>query len=354
MLLVDLGAQSVNRDIDIVSQHGEYEPSLSPKNPNQEGGQLDRALTIALFFSISAATTASDALAQVEVRTNVGTFRIELYPDRAPKTVQNFLQYVHDGHYNGTLFHRVIDGFMIQGGGYDMSYAQKPTRAPIENEAQTASIAGLKNEAGTVAMARTRDPNSATSQFFINVGNNTSLDWGNPRGDGNGYVVFGKVISGIDVVMRIAKSPTGSGGPFQRDVPIPQIVIESIGGDGIASSREPGLSDEQFAQIAATYRGTSPKPNITEEVRKLKVQAEFMIREKRFRDAASLYNEALKIAPWWAVGRYNHALVLAELKRYRDAISEMKRFLQLEPNSPEARAIQDQMYQWDAAAMPAR
>jgi peptidyl-prolyl cis-trans isomerase A (cyclophilin A)/peptidyl-prolyl cis-trans isomerase B (cyclophilin B) len=183
------------------------------------------------LFILSVAAVPSGALAadpQVDVKTNVGTIRIELYPAKAPKTVENFLQYVKDGHYNGTIFHRVIDGFMIQGGGFEASYKQKPTRAPVQNEAQAGVKAGLKNEPGTLAMARTQDPNSATAQFFINVGDNAFLNWGDARSDGNGYAVFGKVVSGMDVVTKIAKSPTGSGGPFRTDVPKQPVVIESM------------------------------------------------------------------------------------------------------------------------------
>ena len=163
---------------------------------------------------------------QVDLRTNVGTIRLELYPAKAPKTVENFLQYVKDGHYNGTVFHRVIDGFMIQGGGFEQSFKQKQTRKPISNEAKAGVSAGLKNEIGTVAMARTSDPDSATAQFFINVGDNAFLNSGDSKGDGVGYAVFGKVVSGMDVVNKIAKTPTGPNGPFQRDVPRPIVVIE--------------------------------------------------------------------------------------------------------------------------------
>lgn len=180
---------------------------------------------------LSAAATSTGALAadpQVDVRTNVGTIRLELYPGKAPKTVENFLQYVKDGHYNGTVFHRIIDGFMIQGGGFDGGFKQKSTRPPIPNEAQPGVKAGLTNVVGTVAMARTADPNSASAQFFINLGDNAFLNWGDPRSDGNGYAVFGKVVSGMDVVTKIAKTPTGSGGPFPRDVPRQSVVIESM------------------------------------------------------------------------------------------------------------------------------
>jgi peptidyl-prolyl cis-trans isomerase A (cyclophilin A)/peptidyl-prolyl cis-trans isomerase B (cyclophilin B) len=182
------------------------------------------------LLALSAAAASPGALGadpQVDLRTNLGTIRLELYPARAPKTVENFLRYVRDGHYEGTLFHRVIDGFMIQGGGYARDYRQKPTREPVANEARAGVQAGLKNDVGTIAMARTSDPNSATAQFFINVGNNSFLNWGDPRSDGHGYAVFGKVVDGLEVVLRIAKSPTGPGGPFGRDVPRQEVLIES-------------------------------------------------------------------------------------------------------------------------------
>jgi peptidyl-prolyl cis-trans isomerase B (cyclophilin B) len=184
-----------------------------------------------LFVLCAAAMLPAGALAadpQVDIRTSAGTIRIELYPAKAPKTVENFLQYVKDGHYNGTIFHRVIDGFMVQGGGFDKAYQQKSTRAPVVNEAQLGAKAGLKNEVGTLAMARTADPNSATAQFFINVADNAFLNWGDPRSDGHGYAVFARVIDGMDVVTKIAKLPTGSGGPFQRDVPRTPVLIESM------------------------------------------------------------------------------------------------------------------------------
>jgi cyclophilin family peptidyl-prolyl cis-trans isomerase len=174
---------------------------------------------------LSATAAGSGALAadpQVDLKTNLGTIRLELYPAKAPKTVENFLQYAKDGHFNGTIFHRVIDNFMIQGGGYDKNYSQKPTRDTIQNEAKN----GLKNDLGTVAMARTSAPHSASSQFFINGKNNDSLNAANAQ-DGWGYTVFGKVVSGMDVVTRISKTPTGSGGPFPTDVPKQMVVIES-------------------------------------------------------------------------------------------------------------------------------
>ena len=180
-----------------------------------------------LFVLSAAAVVPVGALGadpQIDMRTNLGTIRLELYPAAAPKTVENFLQYVKDGHYNGTIFHRVIDGFMIQGGGMEPGMKQKSVRAPIANEAGN----GLKNKHYTVAMARTADPNSATAQFFINVNDNGFLNWGNPRSDGNGYAVFGKVVSGLDVVNKIAKLPTGASGPMPRDVPKQPVIIESV------------------------------------------------------------------------------------------------------------------------------
>jgi peptidyl-prolyl cis-trans isomerase A (cyclophilin A)/peptidyl-prolyl cis-trans isomerase B (cyclophilin B) len=170
----------------------------------------------------SGALAADPQVPQVDLKTNVGTIRLELYPAKAPKSVENFLQYVKDGHFNGTIFHRVIDNFMVQGGGYDKNYKQKPTRDPIQNEAKN----GLKNDLGTVAMARTSAPHSASSQFFINGKNNDFLNAANAQ-DGWGYAVFGKVVSGMDVMTRISKSPTGSGGPFPTDVPREMVVVES-------------------------------------------------------------------------------------------------------------------------------
>jgi peptidyl-prolyl cis-trans isomerase A (cyclophilin A)/peptidyl-prolyl cis-trans isomerase B (cyclophilin B) len=172
----------------------------------------------ALLFCVSA--LAADP--QVELKTNMGTITLELYPDKAPKTVENFLQYVKDGHYKGTIFHRVINGFMIQGGGFTPELSQKKTRAPVQNEANN----GLKNDVGTIAMARTSDPHSATNQFFINHKNNDFLNHTAPTPQGWGYTVFGKVIKGMDVVNKIAALETGPTGPFPSDVPRKPVVIE--------------------------------------------------------------------------------------------------------------------------------
>jgi len=157
----------------------------------------------------------------VIIKTSMGTFEAVLYQDKAPLTVENFLQYAKDGFFNGTLFHRIIPGFMAQGGGFDGEGRQKPTRSPIKNEAEN----GLKNERGTLAMARTMVVDSATSQFFINFADNGFLDY---AGKNNyGYAVFGKVTAGMDVVDSLAKVRTGSRGPFQ-DWPLEDVVIESI------------------------------------------------------------------------------------------------------------------------------
>jgi peptidyl-prolyl cis-trans isomerase B (cyclophilin B) len=185
---------------------------------------------LSLVFAAALAVTTAPALAanpQVELETSAGTIKLELYPEAAPKTVENFLKYVNAGHYNGTQFHRVIKGFMIQGGGYDSEFRQRPTRPPIAIEAEQSVKAGLSNKPGTVAMARTGDPNSAQSQFFINVADNTRLDFRSPDAQGYGYTVFGKVIAGMDVVDKIAKAPTGAAGPFPTDVPTERIVIKS-------------------------------------------------------------------------------------------------------------------------------
>ena len=214
-----------------------------------------RTAILATFF---AATLYTAAFAQVapKVRfiTSEGEFVVEVYPDKAPKTVANFLQYVKDKHYDGTIFHRVISNFMVQGGGFDADYKQKATRPPVVHEGQEAlAKGGPRNVEGTLAMARTNDPNSASSQFFINVKDNAFLDPTIiPPGDpvprfeygGRiyentpraqllgasqlfGYTVFGKVTSGMDVVNNIKAVPTGAGGPFQTDVPKKTVLIKS-------------------------------------------------------------------------------------------------------------------------------
>ncbi|MFO0670871.1 MAG: peptidylprolyl isomerase [Polyangiaceae bacterium] len=158
----------------------------------------------------------------VVFETSKGTFHIELDPSVAPKTVENFLRYVDAGHYEGTVFHRVIPGFMAQGGGFDATYAKKATQAPVQNEASSKA----KNVRGSVAMARTSDPHSATCQFFVNVSDNGFLDK-DQAADGFGYTVFGRVTQGMDVIDAMVASPTGSGGPFAKDAPVTPIVIKS-------------------------------------------------------------------------------------------------------------------------------
>jgi len=157
----------------------------------------------------------------VKLHTNMGTITLELEDEKAPDTVANFLQYVNDGHYTNTVFHRVIDGFMIQGGGFEPGMKQKPTRRPVKNEAENK----LKNHAYTVAMARTPDPHSATAQFFINVSNNDFLNFKAPTAEGWGYCVFGHVTEGTEVVDKIRKVKTGNRGQHQ-DVPVYDVVIE--------------------------------------------------------------------------------------------------------------------------------
>jgi peptidyl-prolyl cis-trans isomerase A (cyclophilin A) len=179
-----------------------------------------RALFLAALLAVASAAGAQTANPRVELKTTAGVIVLELYPDKAPKTVANFLQYVRDGFYNGTVFHRVIGNFMIQGGGFEPGMKQKPTRPPVENEAKN----GLKNDVGTIAMARTSDPNSATAQFFINVQNNDGLNYPSP--DGHGYAVFGRVAQGLDVVNRIRGAQTGTKGPH-RDVPVDDVIIQS-------------------------------------------------------------------------------------------------------------------------------
>lgn len=185
--------------------------------------QISQLILAGLLLGLSLTARAADN-PEVDIHTSQGDIIVELYPDKAPKTVANFLQYVDDGFYNNTLFHRVIDGFMIQGGGFTPQFERKKTRAPIINEADN----GLKNLRGTIAMARTFDPQSATAQFFINVVDNPSLDFKSKTPRGWGYCVFGKVVKGMNVVDAIKSLPTGPGGPFQRDVPKTPVVILSI------------------------------------------------------------------------------------------------------------------------------
>lgn len=182
------------------------------------------ALTIAVTASAQKPEKgAAVANPTVVMKTSMGSVKIELYPDKAPDTVKNFLQYVDDKFYDGTIFHRVINGFMVQGGGFDKAMSKKDTRAPIKNEAKT----GVKNATGTIAMARTSDPNSATAQFFINVVDNAMLDYRGDMPSEIGYCAFGKVIEGMDVVNGIKAVATGvkSG---MKDVPNTPVVIESV------------------------------------------------------------------------------------------------------------------------------
>lgn len=175
------------------------------------------------LLAILASFTVSAADPQIEFKTNMGLITVELYPAKAPLTVANFLKYAREGFYNGTIFHRVIPEFMIQGGGFTPDLEQKKTRGPVRSEADN----GLKNSIGTLAMARTPDPHSATAQFFINVADNDFLNFRSPTQQGYGYTVFGKVVSGMDVVNRIARVPTGNRAPHQN-VPVKPVVIERV------------------------------------------------------------------------------------------------------------------------------
>jgi peptidyl-prolyl cis-trans isomerase A (cyclophilin A) len=177
------------------------------------GRRMATGLTTALLL---VATAFAEAAPQVKFQTSMGDFTVEVYPDKAPKTVENFLQYVKDKHYNGTIFHRVIGTFMVQGGGFTPDMNQKATREPIVLEAKN----GLKNDRGTMAMARTSVPNSATAQFFVNVVDNNGLNAPSP--DGYGYAVFGKVTAGMDTIDKIRAAPTG-----RQDVPTTPILINS-------------------------------------------------------------------------------------------------------------------------------
>lgn len=182
-------------------------------------------LMITIPVLAPAQTPAVSDAPRVRLSTNQGDVVVELQAKAAPQTVANFLQYVRDKHYDGLIFHRVIDGFMIQGGGYDAQYRERQTRAPIAHEGREAlQRGGARNTVGTIAMARTNDPHSATAQFFINVKDNAFLD---PSTQSFGYTVFGQVVSGMDVVLKIKSIPTGRGGPFSSDVPRTPVIIQS-------------------------------------------------------------------------------------------------------------------------------
>jgi len=185
--------------------------------------RLIRILTVSLLLITARPLLAADTV-QVRMQTNVGDIVLELDREKAPITVKNFLDYAESGFYEGTIFHRVIGNFMIQGGGYDEKFNKKQTRPAIRNEAPN----GLKNLRGTIAMARTGVIHSATAQFFINVKDNPNLDYKNPSPRGFGYAVFGKVVEGMQTVDRIRKSRTGSGGRFRTDVPTPIIIINKV------------------------------------------------------------------------------------------------------------------------------
>ncbi|MFN4359972.1 MAG: peptidylprolyl isomerase [Hylemonella sp.] len=185
---------------------------------------LRRSLLLAAtaLFAVSAVQAQGAATPRVKLATSAGDIVLELQPAKAPKTVENFLAYVKKGHYNGTIFHRVIPGFMIQGGGFDKAMAQKPTEKPIENEASN----GLKNDKYTLAMARTPHPHSASAQFFINVNDNAFLNHSAPTQQGWGYAVFGRVVEGQDVVDKITAVPTGTQGMHQN-VPLTPVIINA-------------------------------------------------------------------------------------------------------------------------------
>jgi len=202
---------------------------LNPRRPtNQRNHRMNALTRLALLCLLLVLplthTLADEQHPRVRISTSMGDIVLELNREKAPKSVANFLNYVQEGFYDGTIFHRVIDGFMVQGGGFTQDFQKKTPHAPIENEANN----GLKNLNGTVAMARTNAPHSATAQFFINVADNGFLDHRSPTPRGWGYAVFGKVVEGMDVVNKIRKTPTGSGGPFRKDVPRTPVVIEKV------------------------------------------------------------------------------------------------------------------------------
>jgi cyclophilin family peptidyl-prolyl cis-trans isomerase len=211
-----------------------------------------RLILLMAGMFISCAALAANPL--VNMRTSQGDIVLELYPDKAPKTVANFLHYVGSGHYNGTLFHRTIQKFVIQGGGFTPDFQQKSTLAPVPNEAAN----GLRNEPGTLAMARAYDPDSATAQFFINLDDNKFLNHHRPHPDYYGYCVFGKVIKGMDIAKKIGALPTAAGGPFTADVPVEPVVIEEI-----ALATEPSADTSKAAPAKSRKKNPQSKKEKT-------------------------------------------------------------------------------------------
>lgn len=213
-----------------------------------------------LLVLLMALFSASGALAAnplVKMRTNQGEVVFELYPDKAPRTVANFLHYVNSGHYNGTVFHRTIEKFIIQGGGFTPDFQYKPTLDPIPNEAAN----GLRNERGALAMARTYEPDSATAQFFINLDDNKYLNFHRPEPDYFGYCVFGKVVKGLDVAKKIGGLPTSTGGPFDADVPVQPVIIEEM-----------ALADSLPGELQVVQKKTPAKPlKKTSKIKKEKI-----------------------------------------------------------------------------------
>ena len=191
---------------------------------NEHPGNFMKKNIFAFIFLFISTTALASENPVIRMETTMGVIELELYPVKAPKTVENFLRYANEGFYNGTLFHRVIKNFMIQGGGFTRNYTEKNTHPPVGNEA----FNGLRNDRGTIAMARINMPHTATSQFFINTVNNKTLNFTSKSTHGWGYTVFGKVKTGMQTVDRIANVQTGAGGLFPTDVPQVQIVIKKI------------------------------------------------------------------------------------------------------------------------------
>jgi peptidyl-prolyl cis-trans isomerase A (cyclophilin A) len=215
-------------------------------------------LTAALIVAQAASPSPSPSAPTgpvATIETSLGRIRIALDQEKAPVSVTNFVKYARSGHYSGTVFHRVIPGFMIQGGGMTAELKEKPTSPPIRNEARN----GVRNLRGSIAMARTNDPNSATSQFFINVKNNPSLDFGI---QGAGYAVFGQVIDGMDVVDRIVAVPTKNAGPYQN-VPVTPVVIKSVRVEGAGAAAKPAAAGAASPAPRTTPRRSSPRPKAT-------------------------------------------------------------------------------------------
>ena len=297
--------------------------------------KIDRWLVATVFvfvLSFAGHVNAADSANIVYLDVPAGRVVIELRPDLAPNTVARFKELVKRGFYNGLTFHRVIDGFMAQGGD------PKGDGTGGSGQKLKAEFSQAHHVRGTVSMARASDPDSADSQFFICYASSPNLD--------GQYTIFGQVTSGMEFIDALKKGDPARSGTVSN----PDRIIRAR----VVDVQEDKDKEARFQTAAQDYRAQAVKPQLPEDARRFKVQAEGAVRDKDFIGAAVLYDQALGIAPWWPEGHFNRALVLAGTDEFSDAIVEMKRYLTLVPDATDARAAQDKIYEWERKAPTAR